>query len=83
DDSRKERREHQSDWGWDEFDLSGNGLHLSKQEEDGRSERLSSLLLNLAVNRCIQGISFRQDAALHLQQKQPPIPKSGREFSER
>ncbi|MCF0258119.1 DUF6249 domain-containing protein [Bacteroides heparinolyticus] len=24
DDSRKERREHQSDWGWDEFDLSGN-----------------------------------------------------------
>ena len=24
DDSRKERREHQSDWGWDEFDLNGN-----------------------------------------------------------
>ncbi|WP_373827506.1 hypothetical protein, partial [Bacteroides heparinolyticus] len=51
------------------------GLHLSNR---ARAAGLKgSLLFCLtAVNRCIQEISARQDAAPHLQQKEQPIPNS-------
>ncbi|WP_373844060.1 hypothetical protein, partial [Bacteroides heparinolyticus] len=52
------------------------GLQLSKQGEGGRPERLFLFCLT-AVNRCIQEMSARQDAAPHLQQKEQPVPNSG------
>ena len=53
----------------------GKGLHLSKQGEGGRPERLSSLLPDPAAIRCIQGISARQDAAPRLWQKATAYPR--------
>ncbi|MGI6815771.1 hypothetical protein ACMYZ8_09475 [Bacteroides sp. KG156] len=51
-------------------------MHLSNRgKEAGLKGSFPSCLT--AVNRCIQEISARQDAAPRLWRKQPPVPNSG------